>query len=161
MQAKIITSKEKKLVGISTHMSLADNKTGVLWSNFGPRIQEIRNRVSSDKISLQQYIPEYFIKFNPNASFIKWAAVEVVNFDDIPKGMQTLIIPESLYAIFHYKGFSHDASVFHYIYTEWLPKSGYELANCPHFEVLGDTYKNNDSNSEEEIWIPIKKVQSN
>lgn len=161
MQAKIITSKEKKLVGISTNMNLAANKTGELWSNFGSRIQEITNRVSSDKISLQQYNPDYFIKFNPNATFIKWAAVEVANFDDVPKDMQTLIIPESLYAVFHYKGSSHNTSIFHYIYTEWLPKSGYELANCPHFEVLGDTYKNNDPNSEEDIWIPIKKAQSN
>jgi hypothetical protein len=26
----------------------------------------------------------------------------------------------------------------------------------PHFEVLGDKYKNNDPSSEEEVWIPIK-----
>ncbi len=38
-----------------------------------------------------------------------------------------------------------------------LPNSEYELENRPHFEVLGEKYKNNDPNSEEEIWIPIKK----
>jgi AraC family transcriptional regulator len=32
----------------------------------------------------------------------------------------------------------------------------YELDDRPHFEILGDKYKNNDPNSEEEIWIPIK-----
>lgn len=26
----------------------------------------------------------------------------------------------------------------------------------PHFEVLGEKYKDNDPTSEEEIWIPIK-----
>ena len=35
----------------------------------------------------------------------------------------------------------------------------YILDNRPHFEVLGGKYKNNDSNSEEEIWIPVKQKQ--
>lgn len=38
----------------------------------------------------------------------------------------------------------------------WLPASDYNLDNRPHFEVLGEKYKNNDPTSEEEIWIPIK-----
>jgi predicted transcriptional regulator YdeE len=32
-----------------------------------------------------------------------------------------------------------------------------KIDNRPHFEVLGDKYKNNDPSSEEEIWIPIRK----
>jgi AraC family transcriptional regulator len=40
--------------------------------------------------------------------------------------------------------------------TEWLPNSAYALDDRPHFEALGEQYKNNDPNSEEEIWIPIK-----
>jgi AraC family transcriptional regulator len=38
----------------------------------------------------------------------------------------------------------------------WLPGSDFVLDTRPHFEVLGDQYKNNDTTSEEEIWIPIK-----
>jgi len=30
------------------------------------------------------------------------------------------------------------------------------LDDRPHFEVLGDKYKNADPDSEEEIWIPIR-----
>jgi AraC family transcriptional regulator len=35
------------------------------------------------------------------------------------------------------------------------------LDDRPHFEVLGEKYKNNDPTSEKEIWIPIlpKKQQ--
>jgi AraC family transcriptional regulator len=65
-------------------------------------------------------------------------------------------IPGGLYAVFDYKGSSTDSSIFQYIFETWLPNSDYELDNRPHFEVLGDKYKNNDPASEEEIWIPIK-----
>ena len=65
-------------------------------------------------------------------------------------------IAGGLYAMFEYKGSSKDNSIFQYIYTSWLPNSTYVLDDRPHFEVLGKKYKNNDPNSEEEIWIPIK-----
>ena len=35
--------------------------------------------------------------------------------------------------------------------------SEYEFDNRPQFEILGEKYKNNAPDSEEEIWIPIKK----
>ncbi|WP_339791455.1 GyrI-like domain-containing protein [uncultured Imperialibacter sp.] len=46
--------------------------------------------------------------------------------------------------------------MFEYIFGTWLPASAYDLDDRPHFEVLGDNYKNNDPTSEEEIWIPIR-----
>ena len=78
------------------------------------------------------------------------------SFDDLPEGFTTLLLAEGLYAVFHYKGLNTDTSIFQYIYGVWLPSSSYVLDNRPHFEVLGEKYKNNDVNSEEEIWIPIK-----
>jgi AraC family transcriptional regulator len=70
--------------------------------------------------------------------------------------METYVLPGGLYAVFDYKGLNTDNSIFQYILGTWLPGSDYVLDNRPHFEVLGDKYKNNDPNSEEEIWIPIK-----
>jgi AraC family transcriptional regulator len=46
--------------------------------------------------------------------------------------------------------------IFQYIFETWLPNSGYLLDNRPHFEILGAKYKNEDPDSEEELWIPIK-----
>ncbi len=42
------------------------------------------------------------------------------------------------------------------IFETWLPASGYVLDNRPHFAVMGEKYRNEDPDSEEEIWIPIK-----
>jgi AraC family transcriptional regulator len=37
-----------------------------------------------------------------------------------------------------------------------VTNSKYLLDNRPHFETLGEKYKNEDPSSEEEVWIPIK-----
>jgi AraC family transcriptional regulator len=37
-----------------------------------------------------------------------------------------------------------------------MPNSDYVLDNKTHFEILGDKYRNNDPESEEEIWIPVQ-----
>ena len=37
------------------------------------------------------------------------------------------------------------------------PNSDYKPDDRPHFELLGAKYKNDDPDSEEEIWIPIKR----
>lgn len=137
-------------------MSLADNKTGELWKNFMPKRREITNHLTNDLISMQVYKPAHFAEFKLTNEFEKWATVEVANFDHVPGDMETYTLPEGLYAIFDYKGSSSDPRIFQYIFGTWLPNSDYVLDNRPHFEVLGDNYKNNDPASEEEIWIPIK-----
>jgi AraC family transcriptional regulator len=156
MAPRMVTLETKKLVGKRMTMSLADNKTGELWRNFMPRRNEITHTLSSEMISLQVYPAKYFVHFNPASEFEKWATVEVADFDHIPKQMETFTLQGGLYAVFDYKGSSTDNSIFQYIFGTWLPNSNYALDNRPHFEVLGGKYKNNDPNSEEEIWIPIK-----
>ena len=156
MQPTIQTLASKTLIGLSISMSLVDNKTGQLWGQFGPRIQEIHHRTGEDKISLQVYPPNYYEQFNPATPYTKWAAVEVSQSDAIPQGLATFELPGGLYAVFQYKGSSADTSIFQYIFSEWIPKSDYVVDDRPHFEVLGPNYKNNDPNSEEEIWIPIR-----
>jgi len=154
MQPRIETLKEKKLIGKRLKMSLADNKTFELWQSFAPRIREISNRTNADKISMQVYA-EPLRAGDFAQEFEKWAAVEVANFDDVPEGLETFVLTEGLYAVFDYKGSSVDSRIFAYIFTEWLPVSVYELDDRPHFEVLGENYKNASPDSEEEIWIPI------
>ncbi|MCL6267364.1 GyrI-like domain-containing protein [Flagellimonas myxillae] len=156
MEPKIVEFPGKKLVGMHLTMSLANNRTFELWSKFKKKADQIKDRVSSDFISMQLYDTAYFASFNPAAIFEKWATVEVANHDNIPAEMYPFVLPKGLYAVFYYKGSSTDNSIFQHIFTEWLPNSGYQLDNRPHFEVLGSRYKNNDPNSEEEIWIPIQ-----
>lgn len=156
MKPQIRTIQEKKLIGICLSMSLANNGTAKLWGAFMPRRNEIKTRLNEDYFSLQVYPPSYFQSFNPEQEFVKWACVEVSDFTEIPDDMEAFTLTGGLYAVFNHTGASSDGSIFHYIYTEWLPNSGYQLDDRPHFEVLGEKYKKNDPDSEEEIWIPIR-----
>ena len=159
MQPRIETNPEKKLVALRMEMSLVNNKTGLLWRSFMERRKEINNVSGTNLYSLQLYHELYFDEFNPAKTFTKLAAVEVTDHLSIPEGMEGFILVQGLYAVFVHKGLSSDTSIFKFIFTEWLPNSNYSLDNRPHFEVLGERYKNDDPDSEEEIWIPIKEKQ--
>jgi AraC family transcriptional regulator len=159
MTPRIETTPEKKLVGKRVTMSLVNNRTGELWKSFMPSRREITNNLNNDLLSMAVYKPAHFVEFKPTNEFEKWAAVEVPEFENIPDGMEQFVLPGGLCAVFDYKGSSTDPTIFQYIFGTWLPNSEYLLDNRPHFEVLSSKYKNNDPESEEEIWIPIKLKQ--
>ena len=156
MTPRIETLIEKKLIGKRLKMSLKEIKTVDIWKSFMPRRKEITNNLTNDVISMQVYESEYFTNFNPTKEFEKWATIEVSNFENVPTDMETFTLKGGLYAVFDYKGLSTDNRIFNYIFENWLPNSNYDLDHRPHFEILGDKYKNGDPTSEEEIWIPIQ-----
>lgn len=158
MEYRIATISPKKLLGIGRRMSLTRNFTRELWQAFMTRRKEIKNCVASDLYSLQIYGPEYFIQFNPDTDFEKWAATEVTDFNIVPPGMETINLPGGLYAVFLHKGpASKGADSFQYIFGTWIPQSDYLVDHRPHFEILGEKYKNDEQDSEEEIWIPVRR----
>ena len=155
MQPRIVILKAKKLVGKKLKMSLANNKTFELWHSFMPERKSVENKVSNELVSMRVYDGPLQLT-NASQVFEKWATVEVSDFGVIPIGMEAFDLNSGLYAVFDYKGLNTDNSIFIYIFKEWLPSSRYELDERPHFEILGAKYENNDPDSEEEVWIPIK-----
>ncbi|MEF2964832.1 AraC family transcriptional regulator [Paenibacillus sp. M1] len=66
--------------------------------------------------------------------------------DEIPEGMEELIIPPCTYAVF-----PNVVEAWKRLYSEWLPASGYELANLPCIEhYLGPGHK-----VKHELWVPV------
>jgi AraC family transcriptional regulator len=156
MECRIDLLQEKKLVGKHLIMSFANNKTKELWQSFMPAKKLITGIKSPDLFSLEVYPAGFFDHFNPANEFQKWAAAEVIGFDCVPEGMESITIPAGLYAVFLHKGLASDGpKTYHYIFNEWLPNSGYKLDNRPHFALMGEKYRNDDPGSEEEIWIPV------
>lgn len=159
-QPEILEIKTKKLVGIKLITSLADDKTSLLWKRFMQSREAIENTVNEDLFSVQLY-GKNFIKgeFDSLSVFEKWAAMEVSGFSIIPKGLQQLEIPAGLYAVFTHEGTANEfAKTSKFIFEDWLPVSGYDLDDRPHFEVLGKEYKGPEHpDSREKIWIPVKK----
>ena len=122
-----------------------------------PQRNTIHNVVGEDLYSLEVYDRNFFSPFRPDKEFEKWAAVEVSEFESIPDGLERLTVPTGLYAVFIYKGAATEAeSMYNFIFREWLPLSNYVLDYRPHFAVMGEKYKKDSAESEEEIWIPVQ-----
>ncbi|URC14911.1 GyrI-like domain-containing protein [Flavobacterium sp. B183] len=156
MEARIQILSEKKLIGKYVIMSFLENKTHELWSSFMPKRKEIKNMVDADLYSLEVFPTAHFDNFDPENTFEKWAAVEVSAFDEVPQEMKSLVIPEGLYAVFVHKGpQSEGHKTYREIFVDWLPNSAYTVDERPHFAIMGEKYKKEDPDSEEEIWIPI------
>jgi len=161
LEPRIEILPEKKLVGKRLKMSFSNIRTGELWRNFMPRRKEINNAIGCELYSVEVYGPHFFSNFNPEREFDKWAAIEVTDFETVPEEMETIILPNGLYAVFLHKG---DASTgpktYRYIFETWLPDSDFLLVNRPHFALMGEKYKNEAPDSEEEIWIPVKPKEN-
>lgn len=122
------------------------------------RRQEVEERVGSAYYSLQRYDDtDYFRAFDPTKSFEKWAGVKVSVEASVPEGMSALDNEGGTFAVFLHRGTPADfPATMQYIFGEWLPSSGYVLDHRAHFELLGDKYRNNHPDSEEEVWIPVR-----
>jgi AraC family transcriptional regulator len=70
-----------------------------------------------------------------------------VRYDgDPPEEMETLIIPPSTWAVF-----PNIVEAWKRLYSEWVPTSGYELANLPCIEC----YYGPGHKPRHELWVPI------
>lgn len=71
---------------------------------------------------------------------------------DLPADMGTLDFPAATWAVFDASGKLPEAvqRIWKTFYSEWLPNSGFELADLPAIE----TYMQNDV---QEVWIPVVK----
>jgi AraC family transcriptional regulator len=158
-EPRIETLGPKKLVGMRMRMTLADLfiKTPQLWQRFSPRQAEIRERVGTDYVSMQIYEDLGDQGFAPDRAVEKWAAVEVSNQTAVPEGMEPYTISGGKYAVFVHEGPASAApETFEYIFGTWLPGSGYALDDREHFELLPKSYRPDDPEAREEVWIPIR-----
>jgi AraC family transcriptional regulator len=162
MQPRIEAIESKKLIGFCQKMSLAEDATAALWRRLMPRRFEIAHRATTSYISMRIYpkagmsLPEMFA---PTTEFEKWAAVEVVDWDDVPDGMQRHSLCGGVYAVCVHRGpASEFASTMRYIFGTWLPASEYELDNREHFEVIPEGWSLARQDASEEIWVPIRRA---
>lgn len=157
MRSRLEIIPKRYFAGRRNEMSLVNNTTLELWKSFMPRKKEITSVKGEELYSIELYPHQYFKAFDPSASFEKWAAVEIHDKSLLPEGIEILTIPKGQYVVFTYKGSSSGVpQAYAFIFRQWLPASDFELDNRPHFAVMGEKYKNDSEDSEEELWIPIR-----
>ncbi len=158
LNPRIHQLKRTFLAGQCMQMSLVENRTFELWNGFQKQRKKIQDVSGKVLYSMQVYDHElYFAHFNPTTKFTKWAAVEVTTHEHLPEGLKPYILEGGLYAVFLYQGLPQGFGPFmQQILTEWMPASEYELDHREHFELLDDSYRRDDPDSKEEVWIPIR-----
>ncbi len=82
--------------------------------------------------------------------------------EEFAKKFENITIKKQLYAIFETERCSYPTTVFldlrKRVASEWLPNSGYRLANAPEI-VVSHWYRGKKSKERyRELWIPIEKI---
>lgn len=88
---------------------------------------------------------------------------EYVLGEEFAKHYENITIPKCTYAIFETKRCAYPTTVFlelrRKIASEWLPTSGYKLAEAPEI-VVTHWYRGDKSNERyRELWIPVEKAE--
>jgi AraC family transcriptional regulator len=152
MEPEILTRSEVKVVGTTHQYQEEELNVGTLWSDFQHKVNQITNRVGSDAFGIYE---EYF-ETEDSVGFNYICSVEVSDFDDVPEGMISRIIPEQMYAVFRHTGsISFLPETLKYIWGSWLPKSNYEYVEKPNFELYSPGIQPEDPDHILFLYIPV------
>ncbi len=156
LKPQIKEIKEKKVMYIRSIGDYNGEGTGQVWEricNFAKKKQLFG--FGTEIIGISHDDPNITETNN-----LRYDACITVKKEVQPEGeVGVKIIAGGTYAIFKYQGpYSNLINVYNYIYRNWFPGSGYELAEQPCFEK----YLNSPDNTKAEklkthIYLPIKK----
>lgn len=157
MEVEIKELEPMRLVGHRVRHRLAEAKTFLLWNGFGKACASLELPAGTPRYSVSQYDNFSPSEFTPLTEFTQWASLPWPSDRPLPEGMEELILEGGKYAVFLYEGVARNFPVIlGEFYGEWLPQSGEQLGQGPHFEVLDHRYLGPENpKSVEEVWIPL------
>ena len=156
MEPKIISKKAFSVIGIELKTTTREGKNFVEIPQFWQQviqkkqIKNIPNKKQPDRVL------GICMDFRADGAFSYIIGSEVTHTDNVPDDMVSREIPEANYAVFTARGKMPDSiqNTTKYIYREWLPKSKYQHAHSPEFELY-DERSGDSENAEVDIYIPI------
>ncbi len=144
-----------KCIGMQLSTRTDENKIPLLWDSFIIRMPELDD-VAVPDCSLGICIHDSIKEYDEFTAFDYLAAKVVKNLDVIPQDMIAYEIPATLVAVFTHQGSLDSlAETYEYIYDEWLPQSGYSLADGDELEWYDARFVYDSEDSQMDIHIPI------
>lgn len=158
MQAKIVSLPKMYVVGMQCTTSVNNDKIEQLWKDFCPVMDTINNRKGSHYLGMGSSTePGWKDNWSNDYEFNYMACVEVDENTIPPKNMVLKEISACRYAVFTHKGDVRNlGNTIEYIYGEWLRNCNHELIEHEDFVWYDERFKDNDPNSEVDVYIPIK-----
>lgn len=154
MAPEIVNQAAMKIVGVANQYDDGDLSLPKLWSGFHPYKDQIKHRVGTNFFGIY----ENYEESDDGTKFTYICAAQVESFDHVPPGMITREIEAQTYAKFTHIGpLENLEETLRYIWGSWLPKSDYEYANKPDFELLPASFNPADPNNKIYLHIPIIK----
>lgn len=148
-----VVSREGFTVAGLLHRGQADGeKLSALWGRFFQRIGELQNVVEPNRA--------YGIMANydeATGEFDYIASCRVASGEGLPADFVPVTVPDAHWAVFT-TTMPGMAQTYPYIYSTWLPNSGYRHAPAPEFELYGETFDPTDPAATFEIYIPVVKA---
>lgn len=158
INVKVLEEKEIYLVGMDIKTSVSENiEKKILrsfWQNeFLPRSHKIKN-----KIDPNSWV--YFEITNPETDELYHLSCFQVSTPEAPAGMILKLLPSLKYAVFAPEkplNALEYSSLITYAYGEWLPISGYQLADNFTFDVMHrEKVGEQTICANMEIYVPIR-----
>ncbi|MBC8384019.1 MAG: GyrI-like domain-containing protein [Candidatus Cloacimonetes bacterium] len=152
---KYVTLDDMTLIGIEKRI---DNPMTIpqVWRELSNREDEIINLANPEEFWSAAY------DYDQKTGFSEFSIIvgrEVNSTDEIPEGMTYRNIPGRKYAVFSHRGpLDNLGETYNAIYTEWLPKSGYEHDMSDELEFYDNRFKYGEPDSEMFIYVPIKQA---
>ena len=156
MEPRLVSREAFTVVGLKCRTRMQDNVIPQLWDDFNKVCAGIPHTVT-DRTA---YGICYFEEGDDpaGASFSYLAGVEVDNADDIPAGMEALVIPAQDYAVFEHRGALDGLhQTYRKIYSEWLPANSLERVGTLDFELYDWRFRWGQPDSVLEVWLPVRQ----
>ncbi|MDZ4721983.1 MAG: GyrI-like domain-containing protein [Roseiflexaceae bacterium] len=149
MQPQIVTKPAFTVVGLLLHTTAKSPEIPKLWDQLVPRIDEIEYAIEP---MVSYGLMDHFDMANNTLDYMAGNPVEKVV--ELPAGMSRWDVPASTYAVFE-TTLPTIGQTFDYIFSTWLPTSGYKQAAATYFERYGEDFS--PANPTLAIYIPVEQ----
>lgn len=163
IETKLVQKPEFLAVGMRESVKLnpgekpSENAISLLWDRFRKRCGEISHQVNFRSYGFIQQMHNW----KPGDPILYIAAVGVNSLGELPEGMITMEVPESLYAVVTYRGHLDGIGEgFDFFWEKWLPEADYVYDGKYEFEFYDQRFRSrNDPSSEIDLYFPVKPKQ--
>jgi AraC family transcriptional regulator len=152
MEPKIVELGAFTVVGLRYFGDNKKQEIRGLWEDFGRNFNKFKHiKENSPAIGLCVMLPGEMEKLEYVAGMM------VDSTDDMDPAFVSKEVPPSKYAVFTHKGTLYNlGETYNFIFSKWVKDCGYEINTMLNFEWYDDRFKDNDPNSEFDIYVPIK-----